>query len=110
MEREFIALPSFDAKWTKIGLTDDDRRKLEEALLANPKVGAVLKGTSGARKMRFAFPNRGKSGSTRIIYVDFEVAQKLYLIHVFAKAEKDNISNAERNELKEIVELLEEEV
>lgn len=90
-------------------MTDDDLRRLETELNANPKVGAVLRGTGGARKMRFSFPKRGKSGSVRVIYVDFEVREMLYFVDVFAKSEKDNISAAERNELREIVEILEQE-
>ena len=107
ISREFIALPSFDVKWAKIGLGHDDLVRLENELLAIPTVGAVLQGTGGARKMRFAFPNQGKSGSARVIYVDFEVSEKLYLVNVFAKSEKENITREERNELRQIVEILE---
>lgn len=107
MSREFIALPSFLAKWNRIGFTEDDMIRLEMELCANPKVGAVLKGTNGARKMRFAFLHRGKSGSARVIYVDFEVSQRLYFVNVFAKSEKENLSAEERNELKTVVEILE---
>lgn len=45
--------------------------RLENALLEDPKAGSVIKGTGGARKFRFAFEDQGKSGSVRIIYVDF---------------------------------------
>lgn len=63
--REFVALPSFLAKWHRIGFTEDDMIRLERELSANPKVGAVLKGTNGARKMRFAIPSsRQKRFST----------------------------------------------
>lgn len=107
MSREFIALPSFLVKWFRIGFTEDDMIRLEKELVANPKVGAVLRGTGGARKMRFSFPNRGKSGSARVIYVDFEVSQRLYFVDVFAKSEQENITAEERNELKTLVETLE---
>ena len=107
MSREFVALPSFLAKWRKIGFSEDDMIRLEKELCANPKVGAVLRGTNGARKMRFSFEHRGKSGSARVIYVDFEVSQRLYFVDVFAKSEKENISAEERNELKMVIETLE---
>ena len=42
-----------------------------------------------------------------MIYVDFEVSEKLYLVNVFAKSEKENITREERNELRQIVEILE---
>jgi len=57
--------------------------RLENALLEDPKAGSVIKGTGGARKFRFAFEDQGKSGSVRIIYVDFEIGEKyVVLLHM----------------------------
>ena len=110
ISREFVILPSFDVKWRRLGLDDGDLKRLENELLQNPKLGSAMQGTGGVRKMRFAFENRGKSGSTRVIYVDFEAYEKIYFLDVYAKVEKDNLSKAERNELRELVELLELEI
>lgn len=107
MTREFIVLPSFAVKWKNLGLTDADMRRLEEEILDDPKVGPVMKGTGGVRKMRFAFENRGKSGSVRVIYVDFEVYEKVYFVDTYQKSDKENLSNEERNNLRKAVELLE---
>lgn len=76
--REFVIIPSFDVKWRKLGLNDEDLRRLEDELLHNPKLGPAMQGTGGVRKMRFAFENTGKSGATRVIYVDFEAYEKIY--------------------------------
>lgn len=107
MTRGFITLPSFDIKWKDLGLNEDDKNRLEQELLNNPKIGPIMKGTGGVRKMRFAFPNRGKSGSVRVIYVDFEIYEKIYFVDVYQKADKDNLTNAERNAMKDVVELIE---
>ena len=107
MTREFVTLPSFDEKWKVPGLDEDDKRRLEQELLENPKVGPVMKGTGGVRKMRFAFRDRGKSGSTRVIYVDFEVYEKIFFVDVYQKSDKDNLTKAERNDMKDVVELIE---
>ena len=93
-----------------MGLADSDLRRLQEELLANPTVGAVMRGTGGVRKMRFSFEHRGKSGSVRVIYIDFEIREKLYLLTAYPKNEKDNLSKSERNELKKLVEILETEL
>ena len=61
MTRTFVELPLFRSKWEKLGLTDLDFRRLQESLLADPKIGAVMQGTGGIRKMRFAFEYQGKS-------------------------------------------------
>lgn len=60
--------------------------------------------------MRLALENRGKSGSVRVIYVDFVVYEKLYLLTAYPKSEKDNLTKAERNELKKLVKILEAEL
>ena len=66
-----------------------------------------MRETGGVRKMRFAFDDRGKSGSVRVIYIDFEVYEKIFLLTAYPKSEKDNLSKAERNEFRQIVEILE---
>ena len=61
--------------------------------------------------MRIALSNnKGKSGGTRIVYVDFTVYEKIYLITAFPKDEMENLSKAERNELKKLVGTLESEL
>lgn len=110
MTRTFVELPFFQRKWKELGLSDNDLRRLQEELLSDPKIGDVMQGTGGVRKMRFAFEHRGKSGSVRIIYVDFEVYEKIFLITAYLKNEKDNLTNAERNELKQMISILEDQL
>ena len=110
MTRTFVELPFFQKKWKELGLDDKDLKRLQEELIADPKVGDVMQGTCGIRKMRFAFEKRGKSGSVRIIYVDFEVYEKIFLITAYPKNEKENLSQAERNELKQMIHILEQQL
>lgn len=110
MTRTFVELPFFQKKWKELGLDDKDLKRLQEELIADPKVGDVMQGTGGIRKMRFAFEKRGKSGSVRIIYVDFEVYEKIFLITAYPKNEKENLSQAERNELKQMIHILEQQL
>ena len=110
MTRIFVELPIFRSRWQDMGLTDNDLKRLQEELLADPKVGAVMRGTGGVRKMRFAFEQKGKSGSVRVIYVDFEVYEKIFLITAYPKNEKDNLSDSERNEIKQMIHALEEQL
>lgn len=107
MTREFVVIPSFLVKWKKLGLNEDDMKNLETELINNPKIGSMMQSTGGVRKMCFAYENRGKSGSVRVIYIDFEIYKKLYLLDVYAKNEKDNLSKEERNDIKKVVKLLE---
>lgn len=110
MTRTFIQTHQFVQNWEKLGLTDDDLRRLEYAIMKNPKVGPVIPGTGKLRKMRFAYENRGKSGSTRVCYVDFLVFETVYLMTVYGKSEKDNLSKEECNNIKEFIGILEAEL
>lgn len=110
MTREFIMLPEFDKQWSALGFTDKELKALQEELTINPAVGKVMKGTGGLRKHRFAFENRGKSGSARVCYVDFAVFEKIYLITVYPKSEKDNLSKEERNSIKTVIKTLEKAI
>ena len=107
MTRTFVELPLFRTRWEELGLNDRDLIRLQKELLENPKVGAVMQGTGSVRKMRFAFEHQGKSGGVRVIYVDFEVYEKIYLVTAYTKNEKDNLTKEERNELKALIEILE---
>lgn len=69
-----------------------------------------MQGTGGVRKMRFAFEDRGKSGSARVIYVDFEVYDKIYLITAYPKNEKDSLTKEERNELRQLMDILKKQL
>ena len=110
MTRLFVELPIFRSRWKDMGLNDDDLKRLQEELLADPKIGAVMRGTGGVRKMRFAFEQRGKSGSVRVIYVDFEVYEKIFLITAYPKNEKDNLTKSECNGIRQLIGILEEQL
>ena len=107
MTREFVITREFDKNWKDMGLTDDDLKILQQELILNPQKGDVIQGTSGLRKLRIAFENRGKSGSGRVCYVDFAVYEKIYLITAYPKNEKENLSKSERNAISEMIKQLE---
>lgn len=90
-----------------MGLNDSDLQRLEYEILVNPQAAPVVSGTGKLRKFRFAFEHRGKSGSSRICYVDFVEKEVVYLITAYAKNEKDNLTKAECNAIKKAITLLE---
>lgn len=59
MTRKFVITSIFESQWKKIGLTDDDLRRLQLEILQNPEQGVIMQGTGGLRKIRFALKNRG---------------------------------------------------
>lgn len=108
--RTFIQTTEFTKQWKNLGFDDEDLRQLELLILQRPDIGPVMEGTGGLRKMRFAYEGRGKSGSARVCYVDFIYLETVYLITAFPKNEKENLSKAERNEIKKRLSILLEEL
>jgi hypothetical protein len=82
------------------------RMDVVEYLAANPKAGDLMQGTGGVRKLRWARGGRGKSGGVRVIYYFHSDVMPLYLLTVFGKNERANLSKAERNELAGLVRML----
>ena len=101
-------MPIFDKQWRAMELDDNDLQALQIELLKDPQIGSVIQGTGKLRKMRFAFPNRGKSGSSRVLYVDFVLAETIYLIFAYPKNEKDNLTDEERNNIKKMIAKIEQ--
>jgi len=111
MKREFIYFKIFDKSWSEMGLTDTELTELEKTIMENPSIGAVIQGTDGVRKMRFALPNhKGKSGGVRVLYVDYLSYEKTILLNAYTKGEKDNITDGEKNQLKKIVDEISKEL
>ena len=109
MNRTFKEVPSFTAKWHSLGLTDEDLRTLENILLKDPKTGDTISETGGLRKIRIPMEDTGKRGGGRVIYVDIEIKECIYLLNVYAKNEKTDLTEKEKKMLKRLVEVLKEE-
>ncbi|HJA43258.1 MAG TPA: addiction module toxin RelE [Candidatus Dorea stercoravium] len=108
MTRTFIQTAEFSRHWDNLGLNDDDLRRLEYEILSDPKAGSVIRGTGKLRKMRFAFVGRGKSRSARVCYVDFPSVGIVYFITIYEKKGKDNLTAAERNSIRKMIQSLEQ--
>ena len=108
MTRTFIQTKEFTRNWDELGFNDDDLRRLELQIMSDPQIGAVMRGTGKLRKMRFALKNSGKSGGTRVCYVDFLSLETVYLITIYPKSVKENLTSAERNDIKKMIIKLEE--
>jgi len=80
-------------------LSDQEREDLIYYLSEHPNAGALIRGTGGIRKLRWAQSGRGKSGGIRVIYYVHHDDMPLYLLAAFGKNEKANLSEQERNSL-----------
>lgn len=87
-------------------LSDGERRDVVNYLAAHPKAGDLMEGTGGVRKLRWGRGGQGKSGGVRVIHYFHSESMPLYLLTLFAKNERANLSKAERNDLAGLVEIL----
>ena len=78
-------------------LSDDERARVVDELAGNPKAGVPLGG--GIRKMRVSRPGRGKSGGARVVFLFSGEDVPVFLLTLFAKNDKANLSIRERTEL-----------
>ena len=87
-------------------LADSERQDIVNYVAAFPKAGDLIIGTGGVRKLRWRRGGKGKSGGVRVIYYFHSERIPLYLLTVFAKNERADLSQAERNGLAALVEIL----
>ena len=73
-------------------LTDDEYKEFQNFLVANPKAGAVIKGSGGLRKVRWKVKRRGKSGGIRTIYYYYQKESLLLMIYVYKKSKTEDLT------------------
>ncbi|HQT63431.1 MAG: addiction module toxin RelE [Acidocella sp. 20-57-95] len=95
-----IETPTYLADAKDAGLTETERKVVILKLAANPMAGDEIPGTGGARKLRFAGRGKGKSGGYRVITFYSGDDVPVFLLNVFAKGDRVDLSQAERNELR----------
>ena len=83
-----------------------DRFAIVEFLAQRQKAGVLIAGAGGIRKLRRAKPGRGKLGGVRVVYYFHSDEMPLYLLALFAKNERANLSPSERNDLAKLADVL----
>jgi hypothetical protein len=84
-------------------LSDAEQEAVVQTVAREPTCGDLMEGTGGVRKVRFAVRGRGKSGGVRVVYYFHSEAIPIYLLTLFAKNEKANLTKAERIALARLV-------
>ena len=90
----------------KLLMSDAEREDLVAFLGANPEAGKIVAETGGVRKVRWRLAGRGKRGGARVIYYYHSERLPLLLLTAYPKKEKANLTRAERNAMKRLVQIL----
>lgn len=100
-----VELPTYIRVVDKL-LHEVERDDLISYLAQHPLAGDIMEGTGGVRKLRWKRGSQGKSGGVRVIYYYHDDNMPLYLLTLFAKGDKVNLTRAERNDLASLVTIL----
>jgi hypothetical protein len=73
--------------------------------MQHPEVGAVMPGTGGLRKVRWADPRRGKGkrGGLRVLYAYFPSDAQIFLIALYDKSQADDLTTKEKKVYREVI-------
>lgn len=93
-------------KKSKVILGEEESQALINYLAQNPQAGDLIQGTGGVRKIRWGRPGQGKRGGVRAIYYYYNDAFPIFMLTLFAKNERENLSKAECNELAKLTKIL----
>jgi len=84
-------------------LRAEERNAMELQVADNPEIHPVVAGTGGVRKARWGRQGRGKRGGVRVIYFYRSTADVVYFLDIYAKAAKEDLTSADKQQLKGLV-------
>jgi hypothetical protein len=87
-------------------MSETEREDLVAFLGANPEAGKIVAETGGVRKVRWGLAGRGKRGGARVVYYYHSQRLPLFLLTAYPKNRKASLTQAERNAMKRLVQIL----
>jgi putative component of toxin-antitoxin plasmid stabilization module len=100
-----VETPEFLSAVRKL-MSNGERSLLVDYLAYNPTTGDLIPGTGGVRKLRWRLEGRGKRGGARVIYFHHDGGMPLFLLTAFAKNDRTDPSQKDRNDLRQLTALL----
>ena len=100
-----VETPEFVRRAGEI-MADEEREGLISYLASHPTAGAVVPGAGGIRKLRWGLEGRGKRGGARVIYFYASLDVPLFALTVFAKNERADLSQDDRNAFRRLTKVL----
>ncbi len=97
------------AKDAKAILTEEDLEELKQDVAIFRQLGTIIKGTGGIRKFRYGAKEKGKRAGVRIIYYYGGDHMPVFLLAIYGKSEKLDITEPEKKAIRKLVAALDEE-
>ena len=80
-----------------------ERLEFIEFISRNPLAGDIIPGSGGARKARWTREGKGKRGGVRVVYYYYDASIPLFLLTVYAKSRKDDLTLKERRAIRKLI-------
>jgi hypothetical protein len=96
-----VETSEFIAATRKI-MSEAERALLVDYLAHNPMAGDLVRGTGGVRKVRWGLEGRGKRGGARVIYFYHDDGMPLFGLTAYAKNERADLSQQDRNDFRQL--------
>jgi hypothetical protein len=98
-----VETPGFIRSARRAGVTQEELDDIRGYLALHPDAGPEMPGTGGARKVRFAAKGRGKRGGYRVITFYSGEEVPLFLLDIYAKGERVDLTQQDKNTLRTIL-------
>lgn len=95
----FVETPVFTRRILEY-LNDEEYAGLQTFLAEHPDAGKIIKHSGGIRKLRWAGSGRGKRGGLRVIYYWWVAADRISLLMVYPKSERDDLTADQLKQLR----------
>lgn len=84
-------------------IDDEEYSKLQWRLIEFPEAGVVIPGSGGIRKIRQSAKGKGTRGGARVIYYYAVSREQIFMLDIYAKSEKADLTAEQIRELKKLV-------
>ena len=84
-------------------MSNGEKTALEHHIAEAPDVHPIIPGTGGVRKVRWGRGGKGKSGGVRAIYYFHIGRRAVYMLTLYAKSERTDLTEDDKREMKKIV-------
>ena len=81
-------------------MEDEQYLELQSVLIEDPRAGAVIQGSGGLRKVRWRATGRGKRGGVRVIYYWIARSNEIYMLYVYSKNVRSDLSRDQLRQLR----------
>ena len=99
----FVETPTF-TRLIQEYLSDEEYGLLQQQLMRKPEAGAVIRGSGGVRKIRWAAAGRGKRGGYRVIYFVSQLNREFWMLTIYPKNVRDSIPGHVLRKVREEIE------